>query len=72
MKTSSMFIVLILLAWPLYYLYARQLGAISFLVLALFFFWIAIKELKQVKAEEQAEKRNEKQRDREKIKQNNR
>ena len=44
--------VLIVFAWPLNYLYQRQLGAISFLLLAIFFLVISIKEMnkqKQVK-----------------------
>jgi hypothetical protein len=56
---------LIILAWPLYYLYQHQLGAISFLVLAIFFFIMAMNELKMLKKEK-------KQPGREKIKQNNR
>ncbi|MEC1520596.1 hypothetical protein P9D43_00955 [Neobacillus niacini] len=52
MKINYTFLVLIILAWPLYYLYQHQLGAISFLVLAIFFFSKAMKELKMIKKEE--------------------
>ena len=69
MKKYSMFLILIILAWPLYYLYQHQLGAISFLVLAIFFFLKAMKELKMIKKEEKPDNNQPK---REKIKQNNR
>ncbi|WP_157075856.1 hypothetical protein [Neobacillus fumarioli] len=49
MKPSIVIIVLVIFAWPLYYLYQRQLGAISFLLLALFFFYIAMQERKKTK-----------------------
>ncbi|ETI66075.1 hypothetical protein [Neobacillus vireti] len=49
MKVSYMIIVLIIFAWPLYYLYEMQLGAISFLLLAIFFLVITIKETKKFK-----------------------
>ncbi|MFF2447274.1 hypothetical protein ACFVSW_09215 [Neobacillus sp. NPDC058068] len=49
MKVSYMIITLIIFAWPLYYLYEIQLGAISFLLLAIFFLVIAIKETKKFK-----------------------
>jgi predicted ABC-type exoprotein transport system permease subunit len=49
MKPSIVFIILVIFAWPLYYLYQRQLGAISFLLLALFFLYISIKEMKKTK-----------------------
>ncbi|MEH7074399.1 hypothetical protein V7089_10625 [Neobacillus drentensis] len=42
--------ILIVFAWPLNYLYQRQLGAISFLLLAIFFLVISLKELKKLKA----------------------
>jgi hypothetical protein len=45
--------VLIVFAWPLNYLYQLQLGAISFLLLAIFFLVISIKEIKKLR---QAEK----------------
>jgi hypothetical protein len=47
-----MFLFLLITAWPLYYLYQHQLGAISFLVLAIFFFFTAMKELKMLKKED--------------------
>ena len=55
MKKNSMFLILIILAWPLYYLYQHQLGAISFLVLAILFFLRAMRELKMLKKEEKAD-----------------
>jgi c-di-AMP phosphodiesterase-like protein len=51
MKINYTFLFLLISAWPLYYLYQHQLGAISFLVLAIFFFFIAMKELKALKKE---------------------
>ncbi|WP_045515931.1 hypothetical protein [Neobacillus niacini] len=51
MKINYRFLFLIIVAWPLYYLYQHQLGAISFLVLAIFFFLMAMKELKMLKKE---------------------
>ena len=47
MKLSYMIIILLIFAWPLYYLYELQLGAISFLLLAIFFLVISIKEYKK-------------------------
>ncbi|MDN3018111.1 hypothetical protein PH210_18090 [Paenibacillus sp. BSR1-1] len=47
MKLRTMIIILIIFAWPLYYLYELQLGAVSFLLLAIFFLVISIKELKK-------------------------
>jgi hypothetical protein len=52
MKSSHIIIILIIFAWPLNYLYQRQLGAISFLLLAIFFLIISIKEIKMVKKQE--------------------
>lgn len=49
MKFTHIMLVLIIFAWPLFYLYQRQLGAISFLLLAIFFLVIAIKEMKKLK-----------------------
>jgi ABC-type iron transport system FetAB permease component len=69
MKTNHTLVVLIIAAWPLYYLYQHQLGAISFLLLAIFFLVKAIKELKMLKKEN---KPDDCQKDCEKIKQNNR
>ncbi|MFK9091582.1 hypothetical protein [Bacillus salipaludis] len=60
MKVSHIIIVLIIFAWPLNYLYQRQLGAISFLLLAIFFFVISIKEIKKLKAQKEKEPPGEK------------
>jgi hypothetical protein len=49
MKVSHILMVLIICAWPLNYLYQRQLGAVSFLLLAIFFLFIAVKEMKKQK-----------------------
>ncbi|WP_066248721.1 hypothetical protein [Neobacillus drentensis] len=57
MKLTHILLVLIVCAWPLNYLYQRQLGAISFLLLAIFFLVISIKEMKKLK---QAEKNDSK------------
>lgn len=56
MKFSYIVLILIVSAWPLYYLYQRQLGAVSFLLLALFFLYIALKEMKKLKQSESQEK----------------
>ncbi|SDN01573.1 hypothetical protein [Bacillus sp. OK048] len=65
MKTSYMLLLLIILAWPLYFLYQHQLGAISFLILAVIFFMKAMSEMKKLKEEK---KPSDNQRDSEKIK----
>ena len=49
MKFSYILIILIVFAWPLNYLYQRQLGAVSFLLLAIFFLGISLKEMKKQK-----------------------
>ncbi|WML24467.1 hypothetical protein [Neobacillus sp. OS1-33] len=49
MKLTHILLVLIVCAWPLNYLYQRQLGAISFLLLAIFFLMISMKEMKKLK-----------------------
>jgi Ca2+/Na+ antiporter len=49
MKFGYILLILIVFAWPLNYLYQRQLGAISFLLLAIFFLVISIKEMKKHK-----------------------
>lgn len=49
MKITYIIAVLMIFAWPLYYLYQRQLGAISFLLLAIFFLFLTVKEVKAVK-----------------------
>ncbi|OLS41230.1 hypothetical protein [Bacillus sp. MRMR6] len=65
MRLSTIIYTLIIFAWPLYFLYEHSLGAISFLLLALFFLFIAIKELKKIKSDGEQPKK-------EKIKQNSR
>lgn len=52
MKVSHILLILIVFAWPLYYLYQLQLGAVSFLLLAIFFMVITIKETKKLKKQE--------------------
>jgi Ca2+/Na+ antiporter len=47
MKVRHMIVVLLVFAWPLYYLYQLQLGAVSFLLLAIFFLVVSIKEMKK-------------------------
>ncbi|WP_053368410.1 hypothetical protein [Bacillus sp. FJAT-27245] len=49
MKIKYVVLLLILLAWPLNYLYQRQLGAISFLLLAILFLYLTIKEVSKEK-----------------------
>jgi hypothetical protein len=51
-KTYLIFVlVLIIFAWPIYYLYQRQLGSIPFLLIAIFFFYVTARQLKQFKSE---------------------
>ncbi|WHY66989.1 hypothetical protein [Neobacillus sp. SuZ13] len=58
MKFGYILLILIVFAWPLNYLYQRQLGAVSFLLLAIFFLVISLKELKkQKKAEKNDDKK---------------
>jgi membrane protein implicated in regulation of membrane protease activity len=47
MKLSHLVMFLLVFAWPLYYLYQIQLGAITFLLLAIFFLVVSIKEMKK-------------------------
>ncbi|MDP4107415.1 MAG: hypothetical protein Q8935_20975 [Bacillota bacterium] len=48
-KTYLIFLlVVIILAWPAYYLYQRQLGAIPFLLIAIFFFYVTWKEIRRI------------------------
>jgi hypothetical protein len=69
-KTYVIFVgVLIIFAWPFYYLYQRQLGAIPFLLLAVFFLVVTIKEVKRFKQNNQLKSKHEK---KEKIKRNSR
>jgi len=49
MRISYILLVLTVFAWPLNYLYQRQLGAISFLLLAIFFLVISLKEMKKLR-----------------------
>ncbi|WP_035446362.1 hypothetical protein [Bacillus sp. UNC41MFS5] len=49
MRFSYIFIILVVFAWPLNYLYQRQLGAVSFFLLAIFFLVISLKEMKKQK-----------------------
>jgi hypothetical protein len=56
MKLTHILLVLIVFAWPLNYLYQRQLGAISFLLLAIFFLVISIKEIKKQREAEKSER----------------
>ncbi|MCM3726726.1 hypothetical protein M3226_13615 [Neobacillus cucumis] len=51
MKSRHIIGILIIFAWPLHYLYELQLGAVSFLLLAIFFLYISIKEMKRLKNE---------------------
>ncbi|MEH7095951.1 hypothetical protein [Neobacillus vireti] len=51
MKGRHIIIILIIFAWPLDYLYQRQLGAVSFLLLAILFLYVSIKEMKKLKRE---------------------
>lgn len=46
MKITYILAILVVFAWPLYYLYQLQLGAVSFLLLAIFFLIVTIKEMK--------------------------
>ncbi|WP_462410209.1 hypothetical protein [Neobacillus sp. Marseille-QA0830] len=64
MKGSRMVLILVVFAWPLYYLYEKQLGAISFLSLAIFFGVISYKEAKKLRDQEKNSGESEK---REKI-----
>ncbi|MBT2657737.1 hypothetical protein J7E81_21285 [Bacillus sp. ISL-18] len=51
MKGLHIIIILIIFAWPLNYLYQRQLGAVSFLLLAILFLYVSLKEMKKLKRE---------------------
>jgi positive regulator of sigma E activity len=69
-KTYLTFLlVLIILAWPAYYLYQRQLGAIPFLLIAIFFFYMTVKQFRRIKRQDPTKINRKK---KEKIKQNNR
>jgi Ca2+/Na+ antiporter len=69
MKIQYILLVLIIFAWPLYYLYQLQLGAISFLLLAVFFLFLYFKQTR--KTQQQNGNRTGRTK-KEKIKQNNR
>jgi len=49
MKMLYIIVGLMIFAWPAYLLYQRQLGAIPFLLLAVFFMVIAIRQIKMLK-----------------------
>jgi hypothetical protein len=69
-KTYVIFVVVLLIfAWPFYDLYQRQLGAIPFLLLAVFFLVVTIKEVKRFKQNNKPKSKHEK---KEKIKRNSR
>lgn len=55
MKLTYIIIILLIFAWPLYYLYELQLGAVSFLLLAIFFLVITIKEVKKLNRDDQTD-----------------
>ncbi|WP_042463633.1 hypothetical protein [Neobacillus dielmonensis] len=65
MRGSYIVLLLVVLAWPLYYLYEKQLGAVSFLALAIIFGWISFKEVQKLKSQEKNDEENKNQ---EKIK----
>ncbi|MDR6999393.1 hypothetical protein [Neobacillus niacini] len=69
MKITFIIGVLIVFAWPLYYLYELQLGAVSFLLLAIFFLVVSIKEMKKLRLNKES---SQEQKQRQKIKRNNR
>ncbi len=68
MKVSYIIIILLVFAWPLYYLYQLQLGAVSFLLLAIFFMYVTVMEYKKLKEQK---KRGSEDSGNEKIKRNN-
>ncbi|XJZ27169.1 hypothetical protein ACF5W4_17925 [Bacillota bacterium Lsc_1132] len=65
MKLPHIIMILLIFAWPLYYLYERQLGAVSFLLLALLFLFITIREVKKLKQQDRTDSNQKKE---EKIK----
>ncbi|OIK16082.1 hypothetical protein BIV60_06345 [Bacillus sp. MUM 116] len=69
MKITFIIGVLIVFAWPLYYLYQLQLGVVSFLLLAIFFMVVSIKETKKLRINKEGNQEHHK---RQKIKQNSR
>jgi uncharacterized membrane protein YqjE len=53
-KTYLIFVlVIIIFAWPIYYLYQRQLGAIPFLLIAVFFFYVTLKQVRLFRRQDQ-------------------
>ncbi|MBI0578144.1 hypothetical protein IEC97_12305 [Neobacillus cucumis] len=69
MKMTYFIGILLVFAWPLYYLYELQLGAVSFLLLAIFFLVVSIKEMKKLRLNKEINPERQK---RQKIKRNNR
>ncbi|MED1469091.1 hypothetical protein [Bacillus salipaludis] len=69
MKMTYMIGILVVFAWPLYYLYELQLGAVSFLLLAIFFLVVSVKETKKLRLNKEMKPERQK---RQKIKRNNR
>ncbi|MDQ6595200.1 hypothetical protein E2K98_03520 [Bacillus salipaludis] len=69
MKMTYMIGILLVFAWPLYYLYELQLGAVSFLLLAIFFLVVSVKETKKLRLNKEMNPERQK---RQKIKRNNR
>ncbi|MGG1397004.1 hypothetical protein ABE288_04150 [Bacillus salipaludis] len=69
MKMTYMIGILLVFAWPLYYLYELQLGAVSFLLLAIFFLVVSVKETKKLQLNKEMKPERQK---RQKIKRNNR
>jgi membrane protein implicated in regulation of membrane protease activity len=61
LKLSHIIIVLAVFAWPLYKLYDLQLGAVSFLLLAIFFSVVTVKEVKKLKKQKEMEQEKKKQ-----------
>ncbi|MDP4084227.1 MAG: hypothetical protein Q8934_06380 [Bacillota bacterium] len=69
MKLTYIIVILLVFAWPLSYLYQLQLGAVSFLLLAIFFLVVAVKESKKYNRLKDLDK---KLTEKEKFKQNSR
>jgi len=51
MKLIYVIAILLIFAWPLYFLYELELGAVSFLLLAIFFGVITFKETNKYRRE---------------------
>jgi hypothetical protein len=69
MEMTYMIGILLVFAWPLYYLYELQLGAVSFLLLAIFFLVVSVKETKKLRLNKEMKPERQKS---QKIKRNNR